>query len=108
MHHGPELFTRQSKRDGTAAVAVNNRLNMRSRLIKSGVDESFQVWFFRGFVGGFPVESEFHDVAGFNQFGRLRARKQKTAGILRVAHAYVSKRVNDPLGRQDSIGDDKF
>src|SRR5579862_5231850 len=89
------------------AVAVNNGLNIRPKLINPAVNESLEIRLGRNRGGGHAVVRKFHDIAGFDQFWRSRARKQKTAGIVGVASANMSKSVHDPLGRQNAIGGHK-
>ena len=72
------------------------------------MDEAFNVCAVGAPVSRFAVEAERHDVLWLNHFRAARARKQEEVGVVGMAHADVSERIDDALIRKDAIGGDEF
>ena len=89
------------------AVAVDYRLNIGPDLIKRGVNKSFQVRLGRNRGGGHAFEREFHDVAGLTNWRFARERGENGLDDRGGARNRFPESVNDPFGRQDTIGSDE-
>ena len=53
---------------------VHDRVDVWARLIKSGMNEAFQVWLSPLRFDGIAVERKLHDIAGLDTIGRACAR----------------------------------
>ena len=82
--------------------------HVRAGLVDLAMDETLKEAAAALRVHGLGVEIEFHDVIGFDQSGRLRARHQEAVRGTGMAHGEVAEGVEHALIGQNAAGASQF
>src|SRR5262249_29207116 len=104
---GPELDVRDPEWQNVFSVGVHDALNFRAAFIDCPVDKSFNGWG-AAVTDGLTIQTEFHEVAEFNQLGSEHASHEESLRLAGMAHAHVTVSIHNAFVRQDPVGDHEF
>src|SRR4051812_18161930 len=106
MDHRPQLCRiGDTEGQGILGMRVHYRRDIGPSLEDRGVNEPLQVKRTLIVPHRLPVEVEFDDIFGGDQFWGNRARDQKMRRIVRMSDADMTVRIHDFLLREDAVGD---
>ena len=83
-------------------MAVRDRHDIRTFPVDLAVQKALEKSAPPARIAGLAVEGELHDVAGGHQRGRQGPGHQEATGVTRVAHRYVTGRIEHALVGEDA------
>src|SRR5262245_21152146 len=101
-----ELAFGDTERDHARAVIVDDRVDVRPRLIDAAMDEALEVGRPPARIDRLALERELHNVVLLDALGRTCPREQEALGIVWMARTHVPEGIHDAFMRQDAIGGD--
>jgi hypothetical protein len=89
-------------------MVVNDRFDVRSRLINFAVDKPLPIQTAISGVNRVAIEIEFHNVVHGNELWRYSPRHQEPVRVTIVPHADVPHCIEDALIRENAVGGHKI